>query len=105
MVTHVGPCRSSSLEGMVAAAYQRSFTRSNTHYNKGVAMQRLPRILVALGGAMAVACSAEPPVGPTVGAKPASGTPDPKLVAMSNVARGYLTSLIDGSAGTTLTAA
>jgi len=63
-------------------------------------MQRLSRILVALGGAMSVACSDEPPVAPTVAATPAaSSVPDPKLLSMSTMARGYLKSLNDGTAG------
>jgi hypothetical protein len=65
-------------------------------------MRRLSRILAALGGAMSVACSAEPSAAPNAGPKTATGVPDPKLISMSKIARGYLQSLNDGTAGTTL---
>jgi hypothetical protein len=69
-------------------------------------MQRLSRILVALGGAMSVACSDEPPVAPTIAAKPAApSAADPKLVSMAKTAHDYLKSLNDGSAGAGLTSA
>ena len=61
-------------------------------------MRRLSSILVALGGAMTVACSAEPTVAPTVGTTPARGLPDPKLLAMSSGAQSYLKNLNNGIA-------
>jgi hypothetical protein len=54
---------------------------------------------------MCVACSAEPTVAPTIGAKPVSGTPDPKLIKMADAARIYLKNLNEGKAGASLSAA
>ena len=68
-------------------------------------MRRLSRILVAVGGAMSLACSAEPTAAPTLGPKPSLGVPDPKLIKMSNIAHAYLKNLNDGIAGTTLSSA
>ena len=65
-------------------------------------MRRLSRILVALGGAMSVACSAEPTTAPSSGAKPSLGVPDPKLIAMSSGAQSYLKNLNSGIAGIAL---
>ena len=66
-------------------------------------MQRLSRILVALGGAMSVACSAEPTVAPTIGTKPVSRAADPKLLEISTMAHAYLKNLNDRTAGNALT--
>ena len=68
-------------------------------------MKTLSRILVAIGGAMSVACSAEPTVAPTVATRPSLGVPDPSLIKMSNIAHTYLKNLNDGIAGTTLSEA
>jgi hypothetical protein len=88
---------------MVAAAYQLTLFHRSPITTKGVAMRRLSRILVALGGALSVACSAEPSVAPTAGPRPSSAAPDPKLVEMIAMARNYLKNLNDGIAGTALT--
>jgi hypothetical protein len=67
-------------------------------------MQRLSRLLAALGGAMSVACSADPPTAPATHTLRAPTAPDERLVAMRTTATTYLENLKAGVAGGGLSA-